>query len=79
MRLCVDVDVLVLFNRFGAATLQRAGLYLYKREGERKKRREIGLDVVDEANAEMSASSDDKISGHARGSIGFFSIYSFFI
>lgn len=55
-------------------------LQLYKREPE--KRREIGLDVVDEANeanAEMSASSGDKISGRDRGSIGifFFDIFLF--
>lgn len=54
-----------------------SGLYLYKREGERKKRREIRLDVIDGANVEMSVPSGDKISGRVRGSIGYFSIYSF--
>lgn len=35
------------------------------------------VDEANEANAEMSAFSGDKISGRDRGSIGFFSIYSF--
>jgi hypothetical protein len=53
-------------------------LYRSMRE-EEKKRREIGLDAVYEANAEMSVSSGDKISGRDRDSIGFVHFYIHFI